>query len=83
MLAEAEQAMPPSWRPCSAIQILGPASELGTALTLSAAAYARAMYSPGGFFSTGSSKGSSRGGASGFSGGSSGGGSGGGGGGGW
>ncbi|MBR4747917.1 MAG: hypothetical protein IK061_11065, partial [Desulfovibrio sp.] len=82
MLAEAEQAIPPSWRPYSAIQVLGPASELGTALTLSATAYARAMYSPGGFFS-GSSKGSSGGSSSGFSGGSTGGGSGGGGGGGW
>ncbi|MBQ1538977.1 MAG: DUF2207 domain-containing protein [Desulfovibrio sp.] len=83
MLAEAEEAMPPSWRPYSAIHVLGPASELGTALTLSAAAYARAMHSPSGFFSSGSSKGSSGGSSSGFSGGSSGGGSGGGGGGGW
>jgi uncharacterized membrane protein YgcG len=83
MLSGEEQTIPPSWRPYSAIQVIGPASELGMALSASAAAYARAMYSPSGFFSGGSSKGSSGGGASGFSGGSSGGGSGGGGGGGW
>ena len=83
MLSGEEQTMPPSWRAWSALQVLGPASELDRALAMSAAAYARAMYSPGGFFSGGASKGASGGGRSGFSGGSSGGGSGGGGGGGW
>ena len=83
MLDGERQDIPPSWRACNAVRILGPASELGEALAASAAAYSRAMHSPGGFFSGASSKGSSGGSRSGFSGGSSGGGSGGGGGGGW